>query len=181
MQLFPLDESSARAIAALLTAVSAFIAASAFALSVWKNISDVRASNRASARTVWNEYVTLAFDHPDLALSLATVEHPSAEQREKYEWFVSRLLYAAEQALMYSPNDRHWKSVIQQQFGYHKIYLREKNMQNIENSFSPELYKIYQDWAKDYPSLKVAEHAGLTNDGIDVEVPAGAIVIQVDG
>ena len=104
-----------------LPAVSAAVAAIAFAFSVFKNRQDLYRSREVNARGAWDKYLEMAFENPKLAL--AEIEKFSSLEYEKYEWFVSRMLYAGEEVLALTNDDRNWKGVIETQIGFHSAYL----------------------------------------------------------
>ena len=104
-----------------LPAVSAAVAAIAFAFSVFKNRQDLYRSREVSARGAWDKYLEMAFENPKLAL--ADLDKFTPLEFEKYEWFVSRMLYAAEEVLALTNDDRNWNGVIETQIGFHSPYL----------------------------------------------------------
>ena len=104
-----------------LPAVSAAVAAIAFVFSVFKNRQDLHRSKELSARAAWGKYLEMAFDNPKL--SLAGIDKFSPLEFEQYEWFVSRMLYAAEEVLDLTNDDRNWIGVIETQIGFHSAYL----------------------------------------------------------
>ena len=104
-----------------LPAFSAVVAASAFVISVAKNRQDLYRSREISARAAWEKYLEMAFANPMLSLADTTKFTPL--EFEKYEWFVSRMLYAAEEVLTLTNDDRNWNGVIETQIEFHSCYL----------------------------------------------------------
>jgi hypothetical protein len=68
----------------------------------------------------------LAVEHPRLAgayVSLAEFDDATGGEFERYEWFVSVMLHAAEQILELTGNDEVWRATIRDQVDYHREYL----------------------------------------------------------
>nr|WP_295662624.1 hypothetical protein [Polymorphobacter sp.] len=100
---------------------SAIVAALAFLSTIFAKYFENRRDREVSARAAWEKYLEMAFENP--ALARAVDVESDADQYERYEWFVSRMLYAAEEVLLLAPTDPYWDSAIKSQVGYHSEYL----------------------------------------------------------
>ena len=132
----------------IFASMSAVSAALAFIYSIYKGRQDIQRSREVSARAAWDAYLEMAFDNPDL--SLAQIKKTDADQFEKYEWFVSRMLYAAEEVLTLSAQSKPWKAAIKTQMDFHSDYLVGEGIEYIEH-YSEELKEIYMQLLKKSP------------------------------
>jgi hypothetical protein len=121
---------------ATLAAVSA---AGAFVYSVFKGAGDARRSREVSARAAWEAYLDMAFENPRLAR--AGFDGDDADAFEQYEWFVSRMLYAAEEVLILAYQSKPWHAAIKGQIRYHAEYLRSQG-RNYICHYSPQLQQL---------------------------------------
>jgi hypothetical protein len=125
----------------IFASLAATSAAAAFIYSVYKGRQDILRSREVSARAAWEAYLEMAFENPDLAR--AEVKKADADKFEKYEWFVSRMLYAAEEVLTLSGQSKPWTAAIKSQMSFHSAYLAEQGLQYM-NHYSDELQSIYR-------------------------------------
>jgi hypothetical protein len=100
--------------APMISAVAAVLALGIAARQVYVG----RASQReATANALWARYLELAIEHSDLA-------HPAdsdqTRNNPRYAWFLSYLLFAAEQILDLSSRDEKWRHTISTQLRYHR-------------------------------------------------------------
>lgn len=123
----------------LFATLAAVSAAGAFVYSVFKGASDARRSREISARAAWEAYLDMAFENPRLAR--AGFDRAEADAFEQYEWFVSRMLYAAEEVLILAYQSKPWHAAIRAQIGYHSEYLRSQG-QNYVCHYSSELQEL---------------------------------------
>lgn len=83
----------------------------------YRGTQSSRAAQReAAAVGLWKEHLQLALRYPDLASG-------RPQDMERYEGFVSLLLFTCEQILALEPGEG-WESVIREQIGRHRAYLR---------------------------------------------------------
>ena len=115
--------------------LSAFVAAGAFVISVVKNREDAKRAREVSARAAWEKYLEMAFQNPELAR--ANLQQFDEKTFEQYEWFVSRMLYAAEEVLLLTSDDRSWNDVIADQIGFHAEYISGRGAQYNGHYSSP--------------------------------------------
>jgi hypothetical protein len=115
-------------------AAVATVAAAFFALVALVGVTfQIRASRsierEAIAHQIWRDYLVLAFENPNFAAPNLTKIRAEGTL-EKYEWFVSVMLYGAEQILMSRARSRPWKNVIRDQIRYHYDYITTDQFQN---------------------------------------------------
>jgi hypothetical protein len=73
-----------------------FIVASIAGLTaIWQIRSSRISQNEATAKSLYQTYLRMCFDHPDLANP--SLSKFSCSEYAKYEWFVSCLLWAVEE------------------------------------------------------------------------------------
>lgn len=124
-------------------AFAASVAAACFLFNVIKGFFDARRSREISAREAWEKYLVMAFHHPRLANPDLAVDEPlTAEEEESYEWFVSRMLYAAEEVLILVGEDPEWRKVFLDQIDFHRPYLGGKG-RNYLGGYSRELKRMF--------------------------------------
>lgn len=104
----------------------------------------LKAQRENTALETYRQYVRLALEHPEFsgpALQLA--DFNDKKTKERYEWFVSYLLMAAEQILDLDPNNPEWLATITTQLGYHKEYLNSSGKQYL-NHYSMRLRELIE-------------------------------------
>jgi hypothetical protein len=108
--------------AQIASAVVSFAALGAIYLQVQANF---KMSRENSAREIYRGYLHMAVQHPQLAYpeNAAAVAAMGREDKARYGWFVSYLLYTCEQILSTFPNDRSWWLTCQEQVAYHAPYI----------------------------------------------------------
>lgn len=141
-----LAEEHARAFVAVVAAASAAVAAGTFLVSLIKNRGDRRQQQSFKAREIWAEYMKLAFDHPQFSGGFDYDESEDSTQKEKYEWFVSLMLYACEEVMSYSGGDPRWNSTFLLQFSYHKRYFCAGHFDEAITGYSKALFDLFSEW-----------------------------------
>ena len=126
--------------------LSALVAACAFVISVVKNREDAKRAREVSARAAWEKYLEMAFLNPVLAR--ANLQQFNETTFEQYEWFVSRMLYAAEEVLLLTSDDRSWNDVITDQIGFHAEYISGRGAQ-YNDHYSPTLRTLLKNGASE--------------------------------
>jgi hypothetical protein len=131
--------------AGILTAAAALSASLGFLFSLWKNHRDSLRSREISARAAWEKYLELAFKHPRLAVGV----HKDDKGFEEYEWFISLMLYAMEEVLLYVRSDGAWTATFKAQFYHHADYLRGDDFASYESGYAPELAAMLTAWDRE--------------------------------
>ena len=104
-------------IAPIITAAVAFFGVSVAILQLRSNQRNQRES---TAKSIFREYLRLAFEHSDLAKP--NYQKLAAQDRlEEYSWFVAHLLWACEEMLQY-PMGELWKKNLQRNVDLHREY-----------------------------------------------------------
>ena len=116
-----------------------FLAVGGAAIAYIRYARDQRRDRHIRARDAWSTYLGLAFENP--TLSAGFTDRKDVEKFEKYEWFVTRMLYAAEEVLELNATDEFWKHAIRTQINYHRNYFDALN-RSFLNSYSPSLQKL---------------------------------------
>lgn len=130
---------------------------------VWWQIRAGRLAQReATAYAVWTQYLHLAMEHPVMAAGCA--ESISSTDRERYEWFVSILLFGAEQVLEIVRADKEvvdrlitpsvserrssdadlWAATIWAQLRYHHSYLSDLCERDGHRIYTPVLSSMME-------------------------------------
>ncbi|MDZ4274920.1 MAG: hypothetical protein U0995_02705 [Erythrobacter sp.] len=128
----------------LFIAGSALVAVIAFCWSLWEKRLDLRMEREARADTCWQSYLTLAFDNPKFAAGKVDSLFTWSEERERYEWFVGKMLYACESVLNYAQDDRDWHDAIKVNVATHKELARVRPEQ-FDDGWSPCLRKLIKE------------------------------------
>lgn len=111
------------------------------------------------AKSLYQSYLELAFEHPEFAEPKKIMDCSQLERQKKgdvetclsqyhkYEWFVSRMLYALENilALELSENERMiWEQTVDKQVKNHSMYLKSADFSNYINTYSCKLLPILE-------------------------------------
>lgn len=110
-----------------------------------------RNQKESTARNIFNDYLKKSLDNPILAypskfsfmidLDNKTINGSLAEF-ERYEWYISLLIFSMKEILDILGKDKYWKLTVKRQLGYHVDYFiwRRKNFKldkeaYVENDF----------------------------------------------
>ncbi len=107
-------------IGGLSAAIGLIIASIAACLGYIQIRAGKETQREAVARQTYNEYLKLAIQYPNLA---AGNQPTDPLEFESYEWFVSYMLNACEQILLFEPNSPEWQFCVRAQLDYHRHYL----------------------------------------------------------
>jgi hypothetical protein len=113
-------------------------------LVAWRQLTLNRENEReTTAKSVFREYLKLAFENPDLAegnyAALIT-----GGKRDKYEWFVGYFLWAAEEILAYARNDTIWRDNLISQAKQHRAYFNSPRFDKELEGYSKEVVKLVE-------------------------------------
>lgn len=103
--------------------VTAFIATIA-AYFAYKQLQLSRKQNTAN---LYKEYLELCFEHPKFARGMDKPIIENCSDYSQYCWFVSRMLFLFEQALLESASDPQWVDTIKSQLKMHKSHLKRSS------------------------------------------------------
>ena len=122
--------------------LSIFIALLALVVSLAKHRADEFRTRDAQAKKAWSDFLTLAFENPDLTTtSIACV---NSKRYEQYEYFVYMLLMRADDILQCFPRSNYWSGQIKHQLQYHGQYLADWSDDDIDH-FTPQLAKMIRE------------------------------------
>jgi hypothetical protein len=104
---------------------SAAVAIAALGAIYWQVQFNSRLSRENTAHEIYRAYLQMAVQYPSLAYpeSAAAVAAMKREEKARYGWFVSYLLYTCEQLLISFPNDAGWTRTCKEQVAYHAPYI----------------------------------------------------------
>jgi hypothetical protein len=83
--------------------------------------ADHQEQGESTAKSIFREYLRLAFEHPDLAEPDYPKLAAEPDKYKKYSWFVAHLLWACEEILQYEKGEI-WKKNLQTNVDYHREY-----------------------------------------------------------
>lgn len=128
-------------LANIATFLGFFIAGTAAIYAMKQHKESIMESRRTAAYSIYQQYLILCFDNPDLARGFAKLDVKNDKRYEEYCWFVSSALFAFEQIIHTEANRSTWKKTIKAQLLYHKKHLT--NSSTIKNKlWEEELQKI---------------------------------------
>jgi hypothetical protein len=136
---------------------SALVAIFGFA-AVLLQLNEIRSNNRAaSARQVYLGYMDLEFRNPQLAVpDYAKIKAGDRDTRNRYESFVSYLLYACEEALSAFGMQGEWRNSCEYDVNGHLPFLCEKM------SADPAFFGTFSAKTQDFIKSAMAR-AGVVN------------------
>ena len=141
-----LIDANAKAFLAATAGASAVVAALTFSFNAVKARTDRRQQQSFKAREVWSSYMELAFDYPEFSGGFDYDGSREPLKQEQYEWFVSRMLYACEEAISYAPRDPWWKETLKLQLGYHHKYFCVGHFDEPIKGYSKSLQDLFIEW-----------------------------------
>jgi hypothetical protein len=104
---------------------SAVVAIGALGAIYWQVQFNFKLSRENSVHEIYRAYLQMAVRYPSLAYPTdsAAIADMTREERARYGWFVSYLLYTCEQILASFPADPEWLRTCREQIGYHDAYV----------------------------------------------------------
>lgn len=137
------------------SAVSSFFTLAVAFSAAFVAYDQLNESKLASAKSIYKDYISLAFANPNFSAASYPIESPKfesfkpgSEEYEKYEYFVGFLLYSVESILPLVGDDENWYSTLSDQLMYHALYLKSGKA-NIEN-YSPQIDSIVNEAIRRY-------------------------------
>jgi hypothetical protein len=107
-------------------------------------------ARRGFAYSIYKDYLALAFANPKFSSASYPIENPrmkafsnDRDEYERYEYYVSYLLFAAEEVLNLSKNSASWRETLRDQLRYHALYLDSLDLP--EMHYSNELLELRED------------------------------------
>ncbi|MCL6262712.1 hypothetical protein [Craterilacuibacter sp. RT1T] len=104
-----------------------------------------RAESRiATAHNIYNAYLQLAMQNPDLA---SADSNAIASSPMKYKWFLASMLFSFEQILLVTKNQNDWVIAIKSQLKKHKNHLSVSGSV-ARGDWKPELARLIKETVK---------------------------------
>ena len=135
---------------------SALISMLALGAIYWQVQFNFKLSRENTAHEIYRTYLDKAVQYPGLAYP----EGPTAiaamkrEDKARYGWFVSYLLYSCEQILISFPTDPGWRRSCLEQIGYHAPYICTTVIKDEISNYDPELQSLIREVAKASPAAE---------------------------
>jgi len=129
---------------------SAAVAIAALGAIYWQVQFNFRLARENTAHEIYRAYLQMAVQYPSLAYpeSAAAVAAMKREDRARYGWFVSYLLYTCEQLLVSVPNDAGWLRSCKEQIAYHAPYICTSVIKDELANYDARLQSLIQQVAK---------------------------------
>lgn len=127
-------------------AITALVAMIAIVVAIYQ----IRASNNSqklvTAADIYKGYLTLAIEHPDESRHNRKGE--DGTNREKYDAFITYLLFAAEEILNLFPEDRAWRHALKLDLAHHRDFLQSQAYWDDANSYTEVLQALVTEMLK---------------------------------
>jgi gamma-glutamylcysteine synthetase len=125
---------------------SALVAILALGAIYWQVQFNFRLSRDNNVHEIYRAYLQMAVQYPRLAYpeSDTAVASMTREDKARYGWFVSYLLYTCEQILGSFPNDREWQRTCEEQIGYHAPYVCSTVLRDEIGNYDPPMRALIQ-------------------------------------
>ena len=122
---------------------SAAVAICALGAIYWQVQFNFKLSRDNTAHEIYRAYLH-AVQYPRLAYpeSAAAISAMTREDRARYGWFVSYLLYTCEQILGSFPGDPEWQRTCEEQVGYHASYLCTSILKGEIGNYEPPMQAL---------------------------------------
>jgi hypothetical protein len=135
---------------------SAVVAIAALGAIYWQVQFNFKLSRENNAHEIYRAYLQMAVQYPSLAYpeSAAAVSSMKREEKARYGWFVSYLLYTCEQLLISFPNDDAWQRSCKEQIAYHAPYICTTVIKDELANYDAALQSLIQQVAKSSPAAE---------------------------
>jgi hypothetical protein len=135
---------------------SAVIAICALGGIYWQVQFNFKLSRENSVHEIYRAYLQMAVQYPRLAYpeSPAAIAAMTREDKARYGWFVSYLLYTCEQILASFPADPEWQRTCQEQIGYHGAYVCTTVIKDEISHYDAPMRALIQQVAKSSPAAE---------------------------
>jgi hypothetical protein len=150
---------AAEDLSAFATIATAAVAVLALIIAITQILVGKHEARLAVAKSIYKDYLALAMQNPQFSSASYPIENPrlhefskDRDDYEKYEFYVSYLLFAVEEILHLTKNSPEWKSGLQAQLRYHALYLQGQDLP--ESHWSSELLALRESAIAEYASEK---------------------------
>jgi hypothetical protein len=129
-------------VSAVVAVIGAIVAIAAAGIALWQ-VKAARSLQRETlARQMYTQYLELCFENPEYA----SADHKATANTEKYEWFISVMLNAAEGISMFVPNDDEWRQTLKDQIGYHSDFIgSDAFQQNVARHYGAKMRNLIDE------------------------------------
>lgn len=137
---------------------SAVVAMCALGAIYWQVQFNFKLSRENNAHEIYRAYLQMAVQYPRLAYpeSPAAIAAMSRDDKARYGWFVSYLLYTCEQILASFPNDPEWQKSCEEQIGYHASYICTSVLKDEIGNYDAHMRSLIQKVASSAAECKKA-------------------------
>ena len=146
-------------LSAYATIATAIVAVLALFIAIVQILVGKHEARLGVAKSIYKDYLALAMQNPKFSSASYPIESPRLheiskdhEEYERYEFYVSYLLFAAEEILHLTKNSSEWRSALQAQLRYHALYLQSQDLP--ESHWSKKLLSLREKAIADYISEK---------------------------
>ena len=109
------------------------------------NVSN-ESQKMATAAEIYKGYLTLAIEHPDQ--SRHDKKGKDGDNLEKYDAFVTYLLFAAEEILNLFPEDAAWRHALKLDLAHHRDFLQSQAYRDDAGSYTELLQTLVTEVLK---------------------------------
>jgi len=156
----------------LLASLSSILTVVIAGLALYVAMGQLNSSDSSSAKGIYKEYLALAFSNPKFSAASYPLGDPGflkfkigSEEFERYEYFVSLLLFSADEILSLDLDDEEtWMVTLKTQVRYHALYLSSRFFD--VSSYSDATKKLIMSSLKSYGSCQ-AEYSLVLMPVID--------------
>lgn len=146
-------------LSAYATMATAIVAVIALFIAIIQILVGKHEARLGVAKSIYKDYLAIAMQNPRFSSASYPINSPMIheiskdhEEYERYEFYVSYLLFAAEEILNLTRNSSEWRSALQAQLRYHALYLQSKDIQ--ESHWSKKILSLREKAIADYISEK---------------------------
>ncbi|HEV7693531.1 MAG TPA: hypothetical protein VGO52_22040 [Hyphomonadaceae bacterium] len=132
------SEHAADDLSATVAVLGALIAIGAALIAWWQVYKAGQLDREMQARAMYESYLRLCFENSPMSSGIEDANHWT----DRYEWFVSIMLNAAESVLLFVSAKDEWEETVKSQIRYHKAYLHSTKFRERE-------FKYYDDRMRD--------------------------------
>ena len=129
--LFNLSAEDLTAYGTLALAALAFVAGTIAALQIIVGKYELRLG---LAKSIYKDYLALAVENPEFSMPSYPIAKPPFKEfvadslnYRKYEFYVSNLIFAAEEILELTQSSQEWRATLQSQLQYHALYFQTED------------------------------------------------------
>jgi len=150
--IFGLMSDDLNAYAALITAVVACFALFIATLQILVSRHEGRLG---VAKSIYKDYLLLAMQNPKFSAASYPKNNPrlyefsnEKDEYERYEFYVSYLLFASEEILLLTKGSKEWYASLEAQLRYHALYLQGLDLP--DDHWSREIHEIKEQAISSY-------------------------------